>query len=122
MADSRHDMPTHAELAASSASVAFPHSCTNGVPHSEFKRYGMTVLHLFQKHRLPFDHYPLGEGCESRFEEVYRAIESTYRIIDSSSSGDLVRDGILQPYCKVIYQSLPHSPIVFDIYLCLLCV
>ena len=79
----------------------------------------MTVLHLWHRHRQPHDHYPLGEGCESTFEEVYKAIESTFRVIDRGSTHDLVKGGIVQPYCKVIYQSPPHSPILF--YLCLVC-
>ena len=50
-------MPTFEELRASSASVVFPQSITNGVDNHEFVRYDMDIPDAFQKYKLALDHY-----------------------------------------------------------------
>ena len=109
-------MPTKAELEAMSASVVYPHSLTSGVGNQEFGRFGMDMLAVFHKYRLRVEHYPKKHGS-GHGEDVIKALESTFRVIDTRSTGNVVNDAIVTPYTKVITLPQQLSQTVFCFYL-----
>ena len=113
-------MPTFEELRASSASVVFPQSITNGVDNHEFVRYDMDIPDAFQKYKLALDHYDNPKGLH-RGEDMLLALESTVRLICEKTVGDLVTDAILRPYTKVLNRSNYHS-LFLRLFICLCCV
>ena len=113
-------MPTHAELAASSANIKFPRSLTNGVPNADFGKYGLLWCEKFQRLQLKVDHFPKYDGCGS-LETLITSLENTFRLVNEYTSGDLVKDSKARPYTKVRYHTNSRNLFLL-LFICICCV
>ena len=113
-------MPTHAQLAAASKNIEFPFALTNGVPTTEFGKYGLVWCEKIQKLQLNLDHFPKYDGCGS-IETAITSLERTYRLVNEYTSGDLVKDAKARPYTKVRYH-INSRNLFLLLFICICCV
>ena len=94
-------MPTHAQLASSSAAVDLPDFITGGVLPPDYLKFGLELPHIIQTAKLTGDKFPEVEGYPTSLSAAAAAFMSTYRIVDGWGIKDLVVNATARPYTKV---------------------